>query len=365
MAEEAGIETENCGASASQFLYGKEEKMKLKEKHWQVIVAVFICIGLFLLNSSGFIGKALSSPKLFSFLLYLETGRVVKPVIPQAPTPSEQIPSELPTEEATQIQQPLPEPELPVFAPADVALLTMGNLTDAVVDMDALLTAPLEWDLTAEEPTVLILHTHASESYTKTEDYVESSDYRTLDGQYNMLSIGSRVSELLQEAGISVLHDRSLHDYPSYNNSYVEARDSIKAYLEQYPGIRLILDLHRDAVATAAGTQVGYTVPYGNQRAAQLMLVMGTNTGGLNHPAWQENLSLAFKLHAQLERQCPGICRPISLRSQRFNQDLSTGAVLLEVGAAGNTRQEALLAAEILSNAIIALSHGVKGASTS
>ena len=76
------------------------------------------------------------------------------------------------------------------------------------------------------------------------------------------------------------------------------------------------------------------------------------------HPKWQENMSLAVKLHAQLEKTCPGICRPISLRSQRFNQDLSTGALSIEVGAAGNTRQEALGGAEILAQAIIALSRG-------
>ena len=96
----------------------------------------------------------------------------------------------------------------------------------------------------------------------------------------------------------------------------------------------------------------------GGQKSAQLMMVVGTNSGGLTHPNWQNNASLAAKLHAQLERQCPGICRPISLRSQRFNQDLSPGAMLIEVGAAGNTLEQALCAVNILSDSIICLANG-------
>ena len=88
------------------------------------------------------------------------------------------------------------------------------------------------------------------------------------------------------------------------------------------------------------------------------MLVVGSDAGGLSHPHWQENMALAVKLHAQLEKNCPGICRPISFRSQCFNQDLSPGALLVEVGAAGNTRAEALLATEQLAQGILALAHG-------
>ena len=94
------------------------------------------------------------------------------------------------------------------------------------------------------------------------------------------------------------------------------------------------------------------------QQIAQLMLVVGTDAGGLDHPNWENNMALAVRLQTMLERLCPGICRPFSFRTQRFNQDLSSGALIVEIGAAGNTREEALRATEYLAQAIIALSYG-------
>ena len=220
-------------------------------------------------------------------------------------------------------------------------------------DIGALLAKPLEWDLFGEEPAVLILHTHTTESYTKQgEDYRETSSWRTLDANYNMLSIGQQVGTILEEAGIGVLHHRELNDYPSYNGSYVRARQSIRDLLKENSGIRLILDLHRDA-AGEGGKQLRTQAEVNGESSAQLMVVIGTN-----HAAYEENLSLGLKLHVQLEAQNPGIMRPLQLRSQRFNQDLSSGALLIEVGAAGNTHAEARLAAEQLAKAVITLAKG-------
>ena len=160
---------------------------------------------------------------------------------------------------------------------------------------------------------------------------------------------------MLGENGIDAVQDREIHDYPSYNGSYTDARNYIRAYLEEYPTIQLVLDLHRDAAEGANG-QLRTLANVNGEKAAQLMVVLGTN-----HEAYEENLSLALKLHAQLETQCPGITRPLQLRSQRFNQDLCPGALLIEVGAAGNTHDEAMLAAEQLAEAIAALARGTAG----
>ena len=224
----------------------------------------------------------------------------------------------------------------------------LTNTAGLEADLPALLTEPLQWDL--REGAVLILSTHATESYTKVgESYEESASFRTLDENYNMLSIGDRLEELLAAAGITVIRDRQLHDYPSYNGSYAHARERLEALLEAHPEVALVLDLHRDAADGPDGRQYR---PLSGDRA-RLMVVLGS---GFDH--WQENLGLALKLCAQLERQHPGITRPIQLRRATFNQDLSAGALLIEVGAAGNTRPEALRAAEELADAIIALSRG-------
>ena len=239
--------------------------------------------------------------------------------------------------------------ELPLFS--DISGTAVHNLAKVRPDLDALIRQPLQWDLSQGGPAVLILHSHTTESYTpKGESYRQTAAYRTLEEDYNMLSIGDAVTEILVSHGISVIHDRTVHDYPSYNGAYSHARKTTQAYLKQYPGIRLVLDLHRDAAEGSSGQLRTLAEEEG---CAQLMIVIGTN-----HKGFEDNLSLGLKLQSQLEGQSPGITRPLQLRAQRFNQDLLPGMLLVEVGAAGNTRQEALTAARHLAQAVVALELG-------
>ena len=311
-----------------------------------------VCCALVLrLWSDWYAGRFLTwlrSPDAAAFFIYLETGRDVRfsPSLPAfSPDFMESPPAAtMPTTEAT----------LPSFSDAED--LELYYASTETPDIPALLAAPLEWNLRAEEPTVLILHTHTTESYTReTESYRESSAWRTADEGYNMVSVGDTVAAILEESGISVIHDRTLYDYPSYSGSYTRARKAIEDYVNQNPGILLILDLHRDA-AGEGRNQMRTSAVVDGERSAQLMLVMGTN-----YETYEENLSLALKLHAQLESQCPGITRPLQLRAARFNQDLCPGALLVEVGAAGNTHPEARRAAEQLAKAIVALADGTAG----
>lgn len=255
------------------------------------------------------------------------------------------------------------------FEAADALKISMqyGQDCNYRPDVTTLLMQPLQWDLTMAQPTVLIVHTHATESYTPVpgEDYTQTTQYRTLDTHHNMVKLGDALAELLEEAGFSVLHDRSLHDYPSYNDSYTNSRSAVKAYLQQYPSLRVVLDLHRDAVLDSDGSQYAPAVMVNGEKVARLMLVVGTDASGNQHPAWQENLALAVKLQVLLEKQAPGITRPILLRAQRFNHDLSPGALIVEIGAAGNTLQQAMGAVPYLAQALIAISHGAIADSTS
>ncbi|MGM9588733.1 MAG: stage II sporulation protein P [Faecousia sp.] len=249
-------------------------------------------------------------------------------------------------------------PAKPVFSAEEADALEMDYDCSRRPDLATLLSQPLDWDLTGDAPAVLIFHTHTTESYTKAgEDYEETSRYRTLEPQYNMLSIGETVANLLEEAGIGVIHDRTVHDHPSYNGSYVHARQTVQEILTENPSIRLVLDLHRDASETA-GKQLRTEALVAGEPSAQLMFVVGTDVSYPSHENWEENLSLALKLQALLSREHPGLVRPLNLRSQRFNQDLSPGALLVEVGAAGNTHGEALTAARALAEAVIQLSRG-------
>jgi stage II sporulation protein P len=239
----------------------------------------------------------------------------------------------------------------------DAEFVDVNNYSGKTADVKALLQKPLSWQLQQAEPTVLILHSHGTESYRKTEDYKETAKYRTGNTDYNVVSVGARLAQVLEAGGVKVIHDTCMHDELSYNNSYSHARTSTKEYLEKYPSVFLVLDIHRDAVENKQGEQVKFTVNTEKGTAAQLMLVVGTNAR-LSHGDWPENMALAVKLHALLEKSYPGICRPISFRAQRFNQDLSPGALIVEVGAAGNDRQEALLSAEILGQTILSMAQG-------
>ena len=290
-----------------------------------------------------------------SLMIYLETGRIVRfSDSPGSSTPFADVtpPPTDPTEPA------LPDTAVPVFSALDAASVEISGV-EVSADPKALLEQPLDWDLTGPEPTVLIYHSHATESFTPSpgENYAESSPFRTLSEDYNMVSIGTRVAEILEAGGITVIHDRSLHDSPSYNNSYSSSRASMQQYLEEYPSIRLVLDLHRDASGDNSN-QMTTSATVDGEKSAQLMLVVAAGTSARPVPHWQENLALGLKLHVQLERIAPGICRYVNLRSSRFNQDLLSGALLVEVGAAGNTHQEALTAAEVLAEGILALAKG-------
>ena len=328
--------------------------MDNQRKCLRIGAAVIGCaVVLRLLSVSG-IRLGFDSREAVSTMLFFSTGRLVRLAQPQQPEPATE-----PVQETAADTQPTePDRQTPVFTAADTALLQVRNTSGYGIDLGALLETGLNWDLTQDAPAVLILHTHGSESYTKTEEYTESSAYRTLDSQYNVVSIGDRLAQQLEAGGIQVIHDRTLHDQPSYNGSYNHARAAMEEYLTQYPTIRMVLDIHRDAAVDSSGNQINYTVDTADGSAAQLMLVMGTDAGGYEHPNWRENLALSVKLYAGLEKRCPGICRPLQLRTARFNQDLCPGMVLVEVGAAGNTRQEALLAADILAQEILDLAYG-------
>ena len=241
------------------------------------------------------------------------------------------------------------------FTAEEADAVALGGNCSYAADKQALLVSPLPFSVTGS-PQVLIVHTHSSEAYTPTEDcsYEPSASYRTLDPARSVIAVGDALEQELTSRGIGVLHDRSCHDYPDYNGSYADAKRSIEAILAQNPSIVLVLDLHRDALEEP----VREAVTVGGADCAKLMLVVGTDEGGLYHPFWQDNLSVALKLQVLLERQSPGLCRTMQLRRERFNGQTSPGAFIVEVGSTGNTLEEAVNSMPCLADAIVELLAG-------
>ena len=208
------------------------------------------------------------------------------------------------------------------------------------------------------EPQVLILHTHGSEAYTPVPgtEIVWSGDYRTTDYRYNVVKVGDEMAEVLGEAGVSVLHDRTLYDYPNYTGAYDRALAAIGKYLERYPSIRFVLDVHRDAIEDGQGNQYkAVSEVEGTGVSAQMSLVIGSDGSGLEHPDWLENLRLAAAVQQDILEHYPTLMRPVLLRNSRYNQHATTGSLLVEVGAAGNSPEEAVLAGRLFAERLAAV----------
>ena len=195
---------------------------------------------------------------------------------------------------------------------------------------------------------VIIFHTHTCESYTPTENYTyeESGTFRTTDLNFSVSRVGDALSDQLLSYGFNVTHDKTYHDYPAYSGSYGRSQATVENLLVSHPGTDIIIDLHRDAITD---TSYAPSVIIGDETVAQLMFVIGTDGGGLEHPNWQQNLKFAVKVQEKANQLYPGLFRPILLRNSRYNQQLGKAACIIEVGATGNTLEQAMGSMKYLS----------------
>lgn len=205
-----------------------------------------------------------------------------------------------------------------------------------------------------DAPQVLIYHTHATESYeTATREYYDKSfNSRTRDDKKNMNMVGDQIAAELKKAGIGVIHDKTQHDYPSYTGAYELSMKTIQKYLKQYPSIKVVLDVHRDAIQRNDGTRIAPTATINGKRAAQIMIIAGAEKQGDITHDFYKNLRFAAYLQAELERSYPGLMRPVAFDYRKYNQSASPGAVLLEIGGHGNSLEEARYSGELAGMAI-------------
>ena len=218
--------------------------------------------------------------------------------------------------------------------------------------IDAELSEPLELAPKADgRVEVLIMHTHATESYEgyDSEYYDTRNTWRSTDNNENMVAVGNVIEEELRKAGIGVVHDTQQFDYPSYNGSYDRAAVAVKEYLAQYPDIQLILDVHRDGIQRDATTIVKPAAEIDGEPAAQIMILCGSDPGVGD---WGENLRTAAAVTNLLESRYPTLTRPIYFSTGRYNMNLSGGTILLEFGSQANTLEEALTSARLTGQAL-------------
>ena len=203
-------------------------------------------------------------------------------------------------------------------------------------------------------PQVLIMHTHTTESYEPYErDFYDSSFIsRTTDENKNVVAVGRRIALKLTENGIGVVHDTTLHDYPSFNGSYGRSAVTVRSCLEQYPTIKVVIDIHRDAIEKENGVRIAPVADIDGKSAAQIMIISGCDDGTMNMPDYLQNFRLASLLQQQLEGDNPGLTRPVLFDYRKYNQDITTGSLLIEVGAHSNSLEQALYTADLAGESI-------------
>lgn len=266
-----------------------------------------------------------------------------------------------PTEQACAAQFPTMYYTLPTHIQSadepDAAAISIRNPTGAELDLQALMAQPIEMDPESDGPLILIVHTHATEAYmpSEGEEYEADGAFRTLDTAHNVVRVGQAMADRLNENGISAIHDTTLNDVPGYDDAYERTAEVISGYLETYPSIRMVIDLHRDSIETDDGGELALACELDGQRAAQLLFVMGSDIAGMEHPNWRCNLGFALRLQAYCEGCAPGLFRELTLRTQRYNEHLTPYSVLLEVGAAGNTLPEAIYSAQYFADRLTEL----------
>lgn len=246
------------------------------------------------------------------------------------------------------------------YPPGDTAAYAMDGLiknctSHTIADIEQVAAQQPAFSILANgEPEVLIMHTHATESYQfQPVDWFDKEySCRTTDLTQNVCRIGDEIQKQLEACGIGVLHDKTLHDYPSYNGAYERSAATVKAYLQEHPTIKVVLDVHRDAIQPDSSTIIAPVTEIDGRSCAQIMIISGCDDGTMNMPNYFENLKLSAALQRNMSADYPTLARPILFDYRKYNQNLTTGSILLEVGGHANTLQEAIYCGELVGKSL-------------
>ena len=322
----AGIATASFSAGIPQYVCGTITKELLLRQTEQDI------------SLSSRVGKIFS----------LTSRNTVYGAMPMEQTVIVQKDSEIP--QSIQSKQPAPAAEASEPMPPETNLsqnfsekIEIKNHTQKSFNIAELLNAPLPYQATKEGYKVLLVHTHTTECYFPND--------RSDNPEENMIRIGKEFKTILEQNGIPTLHIEKVHDVP-YTTSYKKSLESVTKALSEHPSIEVVIDLHRDAIYGTNGEKVRPVATVNGEDCAQVMLVCGTDEGGLPHPDWKQNLSFGAKIQAVLQQNYPKLARPLDLRRERFNTHTTKNSVIFEIGGHGNSPEEAIRGARYAAQAV-------------
>ena len=211
-------------------------------------------------------------------------------------------------------------------------------------------------ELYSEEPQVLIIHTHTSESYEPSEKAYYDDDYtcRSEDPDNSVVAVGAAMAEELASAGIAVLHDGTIHD-AQYTGAYDRSLATTEKLLDEFPSIKIILDVHRDAIEEQDGTRISAVTKINGEKAAQIMIISAADDGNYNMPHYLENFHFACAFQQVIESRYPTLTRPVLFQYCQYNQQISTGSLLIEVGSHGNSVEQAVYSGRLVGRALASM----------
>lgn len=229
----------------------------------------------------------------------------------------------------------------------------VSNATKIPIDVEKYYKAKMTNGFTkTDEPQILIIHTHATESYGDGKSYyTKGTSERSHDQNVNIVKVGDAMAEEFENLGLKVIHCKDVFDYPEFTGCYDRALEVIKKYLKEYPSIKSVIDIHRDSMTAQDNTKYRPVTTINGEKVAQVMLVSGTNEMFKNDH-YEENLKFTFKIQKKLQDKYPTLARPLNLRPKRFNSHATKGSFLLEVGSAANTLDEAIKAVKLSTQCI-------------
>lgn len=231
------------------------------------------------------------------------------------------------------------------------------NASSTTFDIKEELEAELGFTIEdTDEPQVLIYHTHTCESYLDydTGYYYESFYPRTDDNNQNVCAVGDAIADQLNKNGIVTIHDTTQHDNPSYSGAYNRSLNTINSYLEKYPSIKVVLDIHRDGLGEGGESGKTKTVfEVDGHKAAQIMILSGYGyDASLDFEDWEYNLRFALKIQQTAENMYPNMTRPLYFADFMYNMNVNTGSLLIEIGTDSNTLSEAKYTGYLLGNVL-------------
>ena len=229
------------------------------------------------------------------------------------------------------------------------------NTTETkTLNIESVLSEPLDLKIDKSKPAVLIFHSHTSEGYEMIERewYAEGYIPRSNDENLNVVRVGTEIADYLRSMGYTVIHDKTIHD-DNYSDSYPNSRKTVAKHLEEHPEIQIVLDIHRDSISLDNGTKIKPLNTINGKKAAQLMIITGAEEGKVeDFSDWEHNLRFALNLQKECETLFEGLMRPVLFSQRKYNMDMTRFSLLIEMGSEANTLEEACYSARLFAAAL-------------